>query len=112
MDKSISGSHLVVYGHLHCSSSRWLKQELEDHHVAFEWRDVNEGESRFRDELRTLAQGCLSVATVILPDGIVMIEPRPSQVLKKLQSLPEASLEPAEPNHATLLARLLRRRST
>ena len=54
--------------------------------VEYEWRGVMTGEPRFQDELRQLARGYLSAPTVIFPDGTVMVEPRPDDVLDKLGS--------------------------
>ncbi len=102
---------LVIYGHQNCPLSRWLVRELEENHVEFEWRDVNEGEPRFKDELRALARGYLSVPTVIFADGSVMVEPRPAQVLDKVRPPSAAPQGQVEPNQAELLARLQRRAS-
>jgi len=66
---------------------------LAEHHIEHEWRDVRDGEPRFRDELRQLARGYLSVPTVIFPDGTVMVEPRPEDVLGKLKSSSQFSVE-------------------
>ena len=70
-----------------------LAEVLAEHHIEHEWRDVRDGEPRFRDELRQLARGYLSVPTVIFPDGTVMVEPRPEDVLGKLKSSSQFSVE-------------------
>ncbi len=75
---------LVVYGHDHCPQSLLMAKTLAKYHVDHEWRDVKQGQPRFADELRQLANGYLSVPTVVFPDGLVMVEPWPKQVLKKL----------------------------
>ncbi len=75
---------LVVYGHNYCPQAKFLAVALEKHNVSYEWRDVMRGEPSYRDELRQLANGNLSVPTLIFPDGTVMIEPWPGKVLKKL----------------------------
>ncbi|MGB8645553.1 MAG: glutaredoxin domain-containing protein [Anaerolineae bacterium] len=79
---------LIVYGRHSCGRSHWLYQELENNHIDFEWRDIVMGEPRFKEELKALARGNLSVPTVIFPDGSVMVEPRPDQVLSRLQASP------------------------
>ncbi len=112
MNHSASETHLVVYGHQNCYLSRSLKRELEDQHIDFEWRDVNEGEPRFKDELKALARGNLSVPTVIFADGTVMVEPRPAQVFDKLRPGPAEPQEKVEPDHSELLARLKRSTSS
>lgn len=75
---------LVVYGHDFCSLAVWLQQTLDDEGIDYEWRDIRTGDPRFKDELRVLAHGHLSVPTVIFPDGTVIIEPLPDTVLKRL----------------------------
>jgi mycoredoxin len=78
-------ARLVVYGHHRCGLALRLEEALKNGDVDYEWRDVQEGEPRFRDELRQLARGHLSVPTVIFPDGTVMVEPRPDDVLRRLK---------------------------
>lgn len=85
VDPILNVERLIVYGRHSCGRSHWLYEELMEHQVDFEWRDIVMGEPRFREELLKLARGCLSVPTVIFPDGAVMVEPRPDQVLNKLQ---------------------------
>ncbi len=82
---SMTGPRLVVYGRHSCGRSHWLYEELEKNHIDYEWRDIVMGETRYQEELQQLAHGYLSVPTVIFPDGSVLIEPRPDQVLSRLQ---------------------------
>ncbi len=98
MDHVGGPAGLIVYGHHACGLARRLAEALAEHHIEHEWRDVMEGEPGFRDELRQLARGYLSVPTVIFPDGTVMVEPSPREVLSKLSS-----------HQAGLVERLLKR---
>lgn len=84
MDIPAEECRLIVYGRHSCGRSHWLYQELTENHIDFEWRDIVMGEPRYRDELKSLARGYLSVPTVIFPDGTVLVEPRPDQVLARL----------------------------
>lgn len=84
MAEAATSEKLVVYGHGYCSQAGWLKSVLNKKDVKYEWRDVVAGDPRFPDELRRLTGGYLSVPTVVFPDGTVMVEPWPGQVLKKL----------------------------
>ena len=86
MDHVSEPARLIVYGHHSCGLARMLAEALFEQHIDYEWRDVAEGEPRFKDELRRLARGHLSVPTVIFPDGTVMVEPWPREVLRKLSS--------------------------
>lgn len=89
---------LIVYGHDYCGQSLWLKKALRDNNVDHEWRDVLNGDPQYQVDVKKLARGYVSVPTVIFPDGTVMVEPFPSQVLNRLQ--------PRQPN---LVERLLGR---
>ena len=82
--QTVQDSQLIIYGHDYCPQAQWLLSSLAKHHVDYEWRDVMAGETKFQDELRQLANGHLSVPTVIFSDGSVMVEPWPGKVLKKL----------------------------
>ncbi len=85
MDVPAQECRLIVYGRHSCGRSHWLYEELLENHIDFEWRDIVMGEPRYRDELQALARGYLSVPTVVFPDGSVMVEPRPDQVLARLR---------------------------
>ena len=93
MDHTGGNARLIVYGHNFCGLVRMLADALAEHHIEHEWRDVRDGEPRFRDELRQLARGYLSVPMVIFFDGTVMVEPRPEDVLGKLKSSSQFSVE-------------------
>jgi len=76
---------LVIYGHRYCSQANILRETMDQHQIQYEWRDIREGDPVYQDELKELANGNLSVPTVILPSGVVLIEPLPRQVLKLLK---------------------------
>jgi mycoredoxin len=84
---------IIVYGHNRCPLSRLLAKSLKKHNVGHEWRDVHQTDQIFAEELRQLANGYLSVPTVIFPDGTVMVEPWPTQVLRKINIEPTGWLE-------------------
>lgn len=75
---------LIVYGHANCGSANSLRRELEVRHIPFEWRDIRTGPDEYRESLRQLTHGFLSVPTVVFPDGEVMIEPSQPQVLRRM----------------------------
>ena len=76
--------NLIIYGHDYCSQSRALVATLNKNEIAYEWRDITTGPPEYKDDLKTLANGYLSVPTVIFADGTVMVEPWAGRVLKKL----------------------------
>ncbi len=56
---------LIVYGHEYCADAIYLQGFLNRNAITYEWRDIEKGDPRFKDELRSLARGYLSVPTVI-----------------------------------------------
>ena len=82
--KSEESTRLIVYGHGYCSHSRYMRTILDERKIDYEWRDVMEGPDEFKQQLKDLAKGCLSVPTVVFPDGSFLVEPSPGAVLKKL----------------------------
>ena len=58
---------------------------MDQQKIPYEWRDIREGDPVYQDELRELTDGNLSVPTVILPSGTVLIEPLPRKVLKLIK---------------------------
>ncbi len=74
---------LIVYGHQYCADALYLDSYLHKNGVTYEWRDIADGDPRFQQELRLLAGGNLSVPTVVFPDGEVLVEPNPKEVLAK-----------------------------
>ncbi len=71
---------LIVYGHSYCADAVRMRRFLDERGVDYEWRDIADGDPRFRDELKPLARGYLSVPTLVFPDGKVMVEPNPREV--------------------------------
>jgi mycoredoxin len=82
-------SKLIVYGHHHCADALRMEAFLDQNGIAYEWRDVADGDPKFRDELRLLANGYLSVPTLVLPSGAVLVEPNPNEVLGRLRPADE-----------------------
>jgi len=92
MDDAHHDERIIVYGHMRCAQAAWLAQVLLEQRIPHEWRDVAEGDPGYKDELRALARGHLSVPTVVFPDGTVMVEPMPNEVLTKLNRRPPPGL--------------------
>jgi mycoredoxin len=76
---------VIIYGHRYCSQAKLLRNTLDQQQIDYEWRDIREADPIYQEELRDLANGNLSVPTVVLPNGMVLIEPLPGQVLKLLK---------------------------
>ncbi len=96
MDVPAQQCPLIVYGRHSCGRSHWLYEELMENQIDFEWRDIVMGEARYREELMALSRGYLSVPTVIFPDGSVMVEPRPDQVMARLRATDGTRVNAAE----------------
>lgn len=101
MNEPNEGGRLIVYGHNYCGMSRALVNVLKEKEIEYEWRDVREGPVEYQEQLKKLAHGCLSVPTVIFPDGSVLVEPAPYTVVNRLQQPPVRD--------ESIMARILRR---
>ena len=84
MNSEQPAEQIIVYGHQYCSQAMVLAAALQRNRIDHEWRDILNGDPAWKDELRALARGNLSVPTVVFPDGGVLVEPWPDQVLKRL----------------------------
>ena len=80
-----TNTKLIVYGHEYCADAIYLQGYLNRNGITYEWRDIEQGDPQFQDELRLLARRYLSVPTVIFPDGEVLVEPNPKEVLARLK---------------------------
>jgi hypothetical protein len=76
---------LIIYGHKLSTAAIYLEGCLDRNGIAYEWRDIVDGDPAFKDELSLLARGHLSVSTVVFPDAEVMVEPNPKEVLARLK---------------------------
>ncbi|HNB52223.1 MAG TPA: glutaredoxin family protein [Anaerolineales bacterium] len=83
---------LIIYGHDFCGQARQLARVLNEKEIEYEWRDIRKGDPVWQDELRALAKGYLSVPTVIFPDGKVLVEPWPDEVLARLTGQEQSGL--------------------
>jgi mycoredoxin len=80
-DNHHPSQELIIYGHDYCGQARMLVRALAQKEIAYEWRDIYNGDPAWEEELRGLARGYLSVPTVLFPDGKVMVEPWPDEVI-------------------------------
>jgi hypothetical protein len=69
MDYAQADERVIAYGHSYFPQAITLADMLHEHLIPHEWRDVVEGDPGYRNELRALARGHLSVPTVIFPTG-------------------------------------------
>ncbi len=75
---------LIIYGHDYCGQARALVRTLTQKDIAYEWRDIHKGDPAWKEELLVLAKGYLSVPTVVFPDGKVLVDPWPDEVIERL----------------------------
>ncbi len=84
---------LIVYGHNRCALSNLIARTLQESEIDHEWRDILKGDPAWKDELKQLARGYLSVPTIVFPDGTVLVEPSPKQLLEKAGIKPKGIFE-------------------
>jgi mycoredoxin len=84
---------LIVYGHNRCGLSLLIANTLKKNNIEHEWRDILQGDPAWKEELKELARGYLSVPTLVFPDGTVLVEPSPKKVLEKLDIHPKGLIQ-------------------
>ena len=89
VDKEEEENQVIVYGHTRCGLSNIIARTLKNNEIEHEWRDILVGDPAWKDELKNLARGYLSVPTIVFPDGSVLVEPSPKQLLEKLGQKPK-----------------------
>ncbi len=74
---------IKMYGALWCGDTRRAKQFLDDHHIPYEWHDVDEDE-KARAYVEQVNSGKRSVPTIVFPDGSILVEPSNARLAQKL----------------------------
>lgn len=82
-------NQIIVYGHNRCGLSKIIARTLQTNEIDHEWRDILQGDPAWKDELKKLARGYLSVPTIVFPDGSVLVEPSPKKLMEKLGQKPK-----------------------
>jgi mycoredoxin len=77
---------IKVYGTKWCTDCARAKQVFSRHNVPFTWIDIEDDE-RACAYVKKVNGGYQSVPTVVFPDGSVLVEPRNSELEKKLAEL-------------------------
>ncbi|MBG0786444.1 MAG: glutathione S-transferase N-terminal domain-containing protein [Anaerolineaceae bacterium] len=77
---------LRVYGTNWCGTSRRVVRTLDEHHIDYEWIDIDQDPEGEKLVMET-NNGFRSVPTLFFPDGTILVEPRNQVLLDKLNSL-------------------------
>jgi mycoredoxin len=77
---------IKVYGTTWCGTSRRVVRTLDEHHIDYEWIDIDQDPEGEKLVLET-NRGYRSVPTLFFPDGTVLVEPRNQVLIDKLNSL-------------------------
>jgi mycoredoxin len=78
-----ASTEILVYTTRSCGQCWALKAWLKREHIDF--REIQiEDDAAARQFVRGVADGYMSVPTVVLPDGRVLVEPSPAQVQASL----------------------------
>lgn len=79
---------IKVYGTTWCGTSRRVVRTLDDHHIDYEWIDIDQDPEAEKLVMET-NRGFRSVPTLFFPDGTILVEPRNQVLIDKLNSLGE-----------------------
>jgi glutaredoxin-like protein len=74
---------ITVYANAWCGGSRRVRLLLEQHHIPYQWVDIEKDEKAAR-YVESLADGNRSVPTIVWPDGSFLVEPSSEALAKKL----------------------------
>lgn len=70
---------VVVYGAKWCPDCHFLTRYLDEHHIAYTWKDLDKHPD-YAAELLHLTDGDAHIPVVVLPDETVLIEPTPAEL--------------------------------
>lgn len=73
-----------VYGREACADTQLARRVLSEQGVKYEWLDV-EASPQMQEEAKLLNGGSSRVPTVVLPGGVVLVEPGESELLSALR---------------------------
>ncbi len=74
---------IIVYATSWCGASRRAKRILDDHHILYQWIDIDEN-MEARKRVEEINHGYRSVPTIIFPDGSILVEPSDGELKAKL----------------------------
>ncbi len=82
----IAEPQIKLYGAEWCPDCRRAKQFLEEHGIAYGWRDI-EKDREARVYVQQVNGGKRIIPTIIFADGSVLVEPTDAALAKKLGAL-------------------------
>ncbi len=65
---------IKLYGTTWCGDTRRARQFFEMNNIEYEWIDIDQDEAA-ADYVKSVANGYLSVPTILFPDGTILVEP-------------------------------------
>ena len=77
---------ILVYGTSWCGDSRRAKRFLDENHVEYDWIDIDTDKAG-AEFVMSVNHGNRSVATILFPDGSILVEPSTFQLSEKFKTL-------------------------
>lgn len=74
---------IVFYGANWCPDCRRSKDFLEQHHIAFDYIDIDSVPGA-ADKVAEINHGLKSIPTIVFPDDTILVEPSNDQLGKQL----------------------------
>lgn len=74
---------ILIYGSDWCGDCRRAKRFLQQHHIPFEWIDIEKDKEAEKIVLQT-NHGMRSIPTIFFGDGTILVEPSNAALARKL----------------------------
>ncbi|WP_322507655.1 glutaredoxin domain-containing protein [Anaerolinea sp.] len=74
---------IIIYGTSWCGDSRRARRIFDDYHIPYRWVDIDE-DMEGRKFVESVNNGFRSVPTIVFPDGSILVEPRSTELKRKL----------------------------
>lgn len=84
----MSGTKAITkfYGAMWCGDTRRARKWFDDHHVAYEWIDVDK-DTQATELVKSLNNGNRSIPTIVFPDQSKLVEPDNSKLEDHVRKL-------------------------
>jgi glutaredoxin len=76
-------SLIIVNGASWCPDAQRTRRFLDDHNVAYQWRDVDRDPAA-KAFVKQANRGEIVLPTVVFPDGSLLVEPTNAQLAEKI----------------------------
>lgn len=77
---------ITFYGASWCGDCRKPKQFLDEHNIAYTYKDIGKY-PKAALEVEKINNGMQSIPTIVLPNGVILVEPSVRELAQELNNL-------------------------